>query len=653
MANFAFPNSAALVDGLKGAQCKADITIHQLTALLAGLVLLFGAEAAHAIPVEGCSLGQPAPATQVPPEKFAQSPGGVDMRSGHYLYSHTDLTIGGDNGLTLTRVIDDKGRISHNWLITLEEDRVKNCLGDVPSEYDYVTSVKFGPLSQTFRAAPDSDFIMVSNGAWGELTFDPAPNGTFRPYRYTYRAADGTIVEFRISGISSGGGDECGSGKCVYASEVTKPDGTHYQLSYDNAPDSEARVRLRSVVSNRGYALLFEYAHVGEDGPDPFPADDWVVTKACALNLTVTTLPSISGEQVCPTGVPSSTYTYTAGRMSNFVDQGGIATKLDLGTTQWKFYNAGDATTPYLINSVATYQGGPLVQSQQFADGRTYTYDWDSDFPFGGSGIMGGSFIDNNGKTVEVRYGRYRMASTPTDAFVVTPGPELVKDEIGREITANYCENPPSGQYCSVTPPRRITQPEGNYREPTYDTRNNITHIRYVAKPGSGDPVRDEYWEFSCVAQPCQNKPTKHIDARGNTTDYEYSTVHGGLLKETRPADANGVRPQTRYIYAQRYAWIKAASGGYQQAATPIWVLTSEEHCTTSSATTSGGCTGGANDELTRNYDYGANSGPNNLLLLGEDETAYGWANRTCYTYDELGRRISETAPNAYLATCR
>jgi len=41
-----------------------------------------------------------------PPENFVVSPGGVDMRSGRYAYSQTDLSIGSEaGGLTLTRTL--------------------------------------------------------------------------------------------------------------------------------------------------------------------------------------------------------------------------------------------------------------------------------------------------------------------------------------------------------------------------------------------------------------------------------------------------------------------------------------------------------------------------------------------------------------------
>src|SRR5206468_3498705 len=80
--------------------------------------------------------GQPALAqTQTniapPPEQFAQAPGGVDMRSGRYMYSQTDLAIPAA-GFALTRTMTQQvqghnspfANFSHNWDIMVTEKRI-------------------------------------------------------------------------------------------------------------------------------------------------------------------------------------------------------------------------------------------------------------------------------------------------------------------------------------------------------------------------------------------------------------------------------------------------------------------------------------------------------------------------------------------------
>ena len=103
-------------------------------------------------------------------------------------------------------------------------------------------------------------------------------------------------------------------------------------------------------------------------------------------------------------------------------------------------------------------------------------------------------------------------------------------------------------------------------------------------------------------------------------------------------------------IWARRASCVTKA---YEQAASAVWVLTEERTCRTSSLDlTTGACAAGTTDLVTTAYDYGPTSGPNNLWLRGVAVTADGQTLRTCYGYGSLGRRISETQPNANLTSC-
>ena len=68
-------------------------------------------------------------------------------------------------------------------------------------------------------------------------------------------------------------------------------------------------------------------------------------------------------------------------------------------------------------------------------------------------------------------------------------------------------------------------------------------------------------------------------------------------------------------------------------------------------------CAGGATDEVVTAFEYGPDSGPNNLLLRGIAVTGVNSAGvietqRTCYGYDDYGNKISETSPLANLSVC-
>jgi YD repeat-containing protein len=115
----------------------------------------------------------------------------------------------------------------------------------------------------------------------------------------------------------------------------------------------------------------------------------------------------------------------------------------------------------------------------------------------------------------------------------------------------------------------------------------------------------------------------------------------------------NGIVPAKRYTYSARKAWIKSGSGYGQASGPPIHLLTEIRLCRSTSMKDDGTCEAAADAVITR-YEYGQDDGsaPNNLLLKGVSVTADGQTLRTCYGYDALGRKISETAPEANLAVC-
>ena len=143
-----------------------------------------------------------------------------------------------------------------------------------------------------------------------------------------------------------------------------------------------------------------------------------------------------------------------------------------------------------------------------------------------------------------------------------------------------------------------------------------------------------------CNAKTC-NKPIQLIDERNRVTDYQYHSASGQIVRVTKPAGRNSVRPETRYSYEQKYAWYKDASGNLKKASTPIWLLTRESQCLTGAA--SGNGCAKANDEVVTTYKYGEQGVANNLFLTSVTVTANGESRTSCYDYDDYGNRIAET----------
>lgn len=137
------------------------------------------------------------------------------------------------------------------------------------------------------------------------------------------------------------------------------------------------------------------------------------------------------------------------------------------------------------------------------------------------------------------------------------------------------------------------------------------------------------------------NKPQYVIDPKGNRTDYTYDPAHGGILVETLPADANGVRPQKRYSYTQLFPKILDANGNLVDS-TPIWRLTRASECRSATAADPASCVGTAAEKVTT-YAYASNN-----LFLTSQTVAAGDGSISAsasYTYDYVGNLTSIDGP--------
>lgn len=440
---------------------------------------------------------------------------------------------------------------------------------------------------------------------------------------------DGTIVAFDtpawLSEGSVGPINLC-------AAKITRLNGEVLTFYNDYYLDS---CRTLSIVSNRGYQIKYEY-----------PASGWTDhrSKIVLINnayeycnpTALTCSLSMSWPSVQLSFV-SGTHTYTTGSGktwewgSSGIKQPGQTAAAISWTSQ----------TYYPVNGYLGEIDWRITSATR--NGQTWNYSYpSSDALLGG---VAGQLLRVEDPLGNVR--RYRRAWAASGGDPNTGGEyespsALTKfaDEAGNVTTYSY-----NSQYLLT----EVAFPEGNKQVATYDGAGNILTHTLKAKPGSG--IADATTTY-VYAGCCNDKPTSVTDAMGNTTDYTYDSVHGGILTESGPAPSAGApRPVKRYAYSQHYAWVKNSGGSYVQAATPIWLLDSEKTCSTS-ATVSGACAGGSADEVTITYDYGPNSGPNNLWLRGKVVTAGGVSLRTCYTYDAIGNKISETSARAGLAAC-
>lgn len=551
--------------------------------------------------VAAAGLAGPATARQAPtpPDVLITSPTGVSMTDTTFTYATEDLSIG---PFKLERSFYGAADTSKNyfgggWTHNFDMwgySMVIGALGMNPSE---TTKIVIGRKTYAFYSVAR---VNPSN--------DGGPENGNEGYRveiqnnvYLFTDRDG--VKYRFDSQS-------GDARVV---SVTSPDGGVLTLSY-------ASKRLRTVFSNRGYALVFDYDGAGN------------VKTACGFNRAVT---YVTTSTTCASATIKTSYGYTSGKLTSATSLTG-----DVATYQYNGWGGalscvtdpGSSTCKYTIEYTP---GTNEVSKQTLADGSVWSFSCSCVYVRG----QGEPFQDDSTGWVDPLNGERN--------FFLTDG--VIKwssDETGRQYEPGFYGGnlvgllmPEKNRWFVNLSPRGIVS--GNVYRPT---KTGVSGYPDIVQDAKTFPAGD------CTNRATCNKPLTIADGNNNLTSFTYDQTHGGVLTETRPANSDNVQAVIRHAYVQRTAWVKNASGGYS-AQPAIWLASEDRTCRTT-ATVNDACTGGAADEVVTTYDYGPDSGPNTLLLRGMAVTADGVTLRTCYAYDEQGNRISETSPRAGLASC-
>jgi YD repeat-containing protein len=555
--------------------------------------------------------------------------------------------------------------------------RVQRCPDEPPGNLEYSGNcsevlVQTGPSKETFL--PSSGAFVPKFNLGNTLV--QMADGTF-----IYATKDGTRYRADPAHPASGTdiytGLPCGTTKnCARVIDVTFPDGRvitfgFEQANYGGNGGIVSQRRLSTVTQSNGYQLRYEYTPGTPGGLASVTAlnnavDYCAAGQPCAFTRAWPTATITGWDSTDPLGLSPGTtqdlvVTDKTGGITRLTNSGyqndvfsrctriksikaassASANTIEYTYTQYRWWytnqNTGDFSSSVIRECVigsATTQGGPYSYSLSKQAGIPSVYQdpynpinnqWSSSSTGPGGQVVGASYI-----------GQSNWTSWPSG--LESWGAAGVG---GASFSANRMKS--------------STDAEGKYFTYGYDARGNVTEKRQVHASGTGplDLVQTANYDTTCTYPVKCNKPNWVRDAKGNQTDYEYDLVHGGLLRETSPPDASGIRSQKRNSYVQRYAWVKNAGGGYSPSASPMWVLSQVSHCRAGAPAASGvGCALGSSDEVITTYDYGPNSGPNNLLVRGQVVTADGQSLRACYVYDALGNKISETTPRAGLASC-
>ncbi|MEP6787798.1 MAG: hypothetical protein ABJB40_05160 [Acidobacteriota bacterium] len=387
---------------------------------------------------------------------------------------------------------------------------------------------------------------------------------------------------------------------------------------------------------------------------------------------------------ICPTGVPTATYTYDtlagAQRLASVTDPSGavwgFVNASASGYTTMGFVNPGEAS-PWLTNSISSYgvEDRPsmdIVVSQSFANGQHYTYSFNTG-PDDVDGarippLGGGTYVDANGNGGDVEYTFPSVIGTgpgdtcthkpclitgpSTIVYQMSAGPVWVTDPLGRVTFTKYWTD---GPRVLLPYQQLVTDPGGVQTKMTWDLSvGNMIENRQISKtPGTpADLVKTATYNCTLATFRYCHQPLSVIDPKGYTSNFTYAPEHGGVLTAMKPASTSGAaRPLELTTWTQRYAYITNGST-LVQAASPVWVIDTNTVCQTLAGSNPSPVCDTAAPQRVTTYEYGANGTANNLFVRGTVVTAGGFSRRSCSSYDDLGNRISQTSARAGLATC-
>lgn len=599
----------------------------------------------------------------LPPQVYMTTPTGVNIADLSGIITNVDLVIG---NLNLQRFHVDAAReagkpffgarTTHNFDIYVVRNRTPGAPAGCKGGITCYLPERDKPVVHIGSSASGTYVQGITGGEAPFPSNDDALGGKLEgggtlstPYKYT--DAYGTIYTFN-PGVTAGGEYS------QRVASVLKSNGERTVFLYDG------NGLLKVVYNNNGFAIVFD--NITNSAGSLIIGSS--VGTACGYNLAQT---SISVSSTCNSSNLKTNYVYSAGSLGtlqSFTDASGNVTQYT--------YNSSFIVTcvkpPGYSSCKITSVGGPQsagkpprIGTQTLADGSVWQ------FQYGASPDYGSGFLcadQRDADCVEEDGTRATWVTDPTGAVTqysfTNTSPYAIKNSLGRTTRFWYtgggdyeCSCAEAAQGSRLT---RVQYPEGNEYLATYGPHNVLSSQTWKAKPGSNQADVSMSYQFNCYEPhddwgPTCALPISMTDTRGGVTNYTYDPVHGGILTESSPADANGVRAVKRYAYAQRSAYISDGAGGYASTGYPIWLKTEERTCRRT-ATVGNACAGGATDEVVTAYDYGPDFGagtptaPNNLLIRGVYVTAGGVTLRTCYRYDQYGNKVSETKPKGVAA---
>ena len=491
----------------------------------------------------GATFANAAPSAYTAPESRVMDSNGVDLVSGQYTRSDTFLTIGNPSSGGLA------------WTYTGHPE-VDNYTGELhfidaaSPAYDYYI-VKIAGSSEQIK--------LPSVGSVSETGTKLEDTTSY----FLYTARDGTVYTFDKLTITNPTYIPVRKGKLI---SIAKPNGDVVTINHEYDPGCAANsqtcnYRIKSVVSNRGFAFKYEYEAANFSRLDVIRAVNRADTY-CDDQINS----CLAWHNAITFDYPNSGLTFkVTDAMGNSTEYG----VTDSNIPEVEVINYVKQADGWTIN--ATYDVYGRITSLTNPEATwNYTYNDNTQ-----------TAINN---TSQPRVVTLKDSSNATVMSAsVHKGVMLPMSVTVDGKTTNYTLLQQQNSYGKKW--GRITEkilPEGNKESYTYDARGNVTSVTHTPKSGSGlsaFTVNANY-DSTCTNFKTCNKPNWTQDGRGNYTSYTYSGTHGGLETTTLPADSAGVTPKTINTYQQFTAQKKDSGNALVDDGT-VWLLRTTSTCST------------------------------------------------------------------------
>ncbi|PVM90326.1 RHS repeat domain-containing protein [Caulobacter endophyticus] len=542
------------------------------------------------------------PAAPLPPIRTEIDERGVDLMSGTFNLSETLLSIGQPEagGLALTR----KGGVLSNG---------------------YIGQVLPGGNGVRIFAGSNAETFTLANGVY---TSDQGTGSTLTLANgvYTYTLPNGLEIRY----LTSMAHNITGTPTLALMSTITMPDGNVETIHYravrtvvgtgPGGPAFPLMYRIQSVTSSGGYQLKYTYGFNGGSESQIVSALD-----AGAWRTPIGYTAINNAVDYCAPTADACNFTQTWPSVT--ISGGTVTDALGRATTY-------DLKTAANQTSTITAPSGAVTTIVNDASGRVKTWS-------NGVSTWTYGYSDLNNTSNILRTTTVTSPTGETRTVVSGLATVTVISDMNNAFTGMAYQYDTKGRRI------RATASESDAVTYEYDARGNVTLMTFIPKPNSGlasSSVSAGY-DANCTNLKICNKPLWTKDTLGGQTDYTYDPTHGGVLTVTAPAGANGVRPQTRYTYAQTPTYAKDASGATVQVGS-VWTLSGASICATGSS-----CTGTADEiRTTVGRTAAANLLPTSVTSAAGDGSLSA---TTTFSYDNVGNPLTIDGPLAGADTTR